>query len=144
MIPEAEGSDKARDEQFKRAEFNAQWQEKFDALDREERRAQQKLEFEQTSKLNALEAQIYALQQKQAWAAQKKMQEESKAGKTPDMTAYAQALSAVSPEAKVLTAQRDELKNALQTAREKLSAQYSVKRTDLQNQRDDDLAKLSQ
>ena len=144
MIPDGEGADKARDEQIKRAELNAQWQEKTDALDREERRTLQKLEFEQTSKLNAVEAQIYALQQKQAWAAQKKLQEESQGGKTPDMTAYAQALASASPEAKSLIVKRDELKNALQTAREELSAQYSVKRTDLQNQRDDDLAKLGQ
>lgn len=143
-IPTAEGSDKARDEQIQRAELNAKWQEKTDALDREERCALQKLEFEQTSKLNAIEAQIYALQQKQAWMVQKKLQEESQAGKTPDMTAYAQALSSTSPEAKPLVAKRDELKNGLQTAREELSAQYNVKRTDVQNQREDDLAKIGQ
>jgi hypothetical protein len=144
MVPDVEGADKLRDQQIKRAELTAQWEEKFDALEREERRAARKLEFAQTSKLNAVEAKLFVLQQRQALAAQKKMLEEAKTGRPPDMDAISQLMTAVSPEMKPLLAQKDELKNALQTAQEELSAQFGVKRTDLQNQRDDDLAKLAQ
>ena len=143
IIPDGEGADKLRESQVKRAELDARWQEKFDALEREERQAGQKLDFEQTSKINAAEAKIYALQQKQAWAAQAKLTEDTKAGKPADMTAYTQALTQATPELKAAAAQRDDLKNALQTAHEELTAQYNAKRTDLQNERDDEVAKLS-
>jgi hypothetical protein len=143
MIPDVEGAEKLRDQQIKRAELTARWEEKFDALEREERRAARKLEFEQTSKLNAVEAKLFVLQQQQAMAAQKKLQEEAQAGRAPDMAVYSQLMTTVSPEAKALLVQKDELKNALQTAQEELSAQFGVKRTDLQNQRDDELAKLA-
>lgn len=143
MLGDAEGADKQRDYLTKQAEINSQFQEKTDAIDREERRATNQLTFEQTSKINALEAQIFVVQQKQAVAAAKKIQDDAKAGKQADMTAYAQIVSTTTPELQKLVAQRDELKNALQTSREEVNAQYNVKRTDIQNQRDDELAKLT-
>ena len=143
MLGDVEGADKQRDYLIKQAEINAQFQEKTDAVNREERHATDQLTFEQTTKINTVEAQIFVLQQKQIVAAQKKIQDEAKAGKQPDMTAYAQLASAPTPEMQKLITQRDELKNSMQTSREEVNAQYNVKRTDIQNQRDDELAKLT-
>jgi hypothetical protein len=137
-ITGSEDAAKLRDEAIKRAEITAKWQEKIDALNREGRRAEFKLSLERHTAINHQEAEIFATEQK---AAADAMRQLNKGGdpKTNNMLTVAQKSNELT---QPLKAKRDEAVNALETALEELRANYSVRRTDLENERDDEIAKV--
>jgi hypothetical protein len=69
------------------------------------------------------------------------MQADSKNGKDP-ATAYASAMQPVTQAAQASKEKRDNLNNEIETGLEEVRAKYKAKRTDLENGRDDDLAKI--
>lgn len=138
MLPDGEGMEKLRAQLIRKAELEAKWSERSDALQREEQRARHALELERTTAINRAEAAIAVAGQKLAVAVTKKLKAEMQAGRAPDPTAYATAINQLPPE---LLAKRDELKNALETAREELRAKFRVRRDELDNGRTEELAK---
>lgn len=140
-ITEGEEAAKQRAAAIKRAEITAKWQEKIDALNREGHRAEAKLSLEKHTELNRLDAEIYVTEQKALFDALKKMQAESKSGKDAG-AAYANALRPVNQATQALKEKRDTLSNEIETALEQLRAKFNAQRTDLENGRDDDLAKI--
>src|ERR1700712_1044961 len=127
-----EGDDaaKQRDQALKTAEITAKYQEQLDDLAQEEETEAAKQRFSQTTKINAAERDLTALTSKHL------MEQVSKgtaAGYNP----------AADPDFAKLSLVRDQAKNALETQRDELRAKFNVKRTDINNAREDDLAKIS-
>ena len=127
-----EGDDaaKQRDLAIKTAELNARFQEKYDDLAVELAGEEAKLRFAQTTKINAAERDLAARTAKYLFE-----QSQKGAAATYNPTA--------DPEYSKLVAARDQAKNALETALDELRAKYNVKRTDLDNAKEDEQAKLS-
>jgi hypothetical protein len=140
-ITEGEEAAKQRAAAIKRAEITAKWQEKIDALNREGHRAEAKLSLDKHTELNRLDAEIYVTEQKALFEALKKMQADAKSGKDAG-AAYASALQPVNQATQALKEKRDTLSNEIETALEQLRAKFNAQRTDLENGRDDDLAKI--
>ncbi|HEY4245619.1 MAG TPA: hypothetical protein VGM64_02120 [Lacunisphaera sp.] len=130
QIDAGDATAKQRDTALKTADITAKYQEQLDDLAQEEALANAKERFEQTTKINAGERDLSAFASKQLMA------QMGKANATPyNPTA--------DPEYNKLAAVRDEARNALETSLDELRAKFNVKRTDINNARDDDLAKLS-
>ncbi|MEO6992058.1 MAG: hypothetical protein ABI273_00390 [Lacunisphaera sp.] len=130
QIDAGDDTAKQRDTALKTAEITAKYQGQLDDLAQEEAIATAKQRFEQTTKINAAERDLSAFATKQMMA------QMGKANATPyNPTA--------DPQYNKLAAVRDDAKNSLETSLDELRAKFNVKRTDINNARDDDLAKLS-
>jgi hypothetical protein len=128
----AEGEDaaKQRDRAVKTAELNAKFQEQTDDLAVEQALEESKLRFAHTTKVNAVERDIAAL------TARHLMEQSSKG-------AAAVYNPMADPEYTKLSAVRDAAKNALETAVDELRAKFNVRRTDIDNAKEDEMAKLN-
>jgi hypothetical protein len=120
---------KQRDVAIKTAEINDRFQEKEDDLALEEAGEESKLRFTSTTKLNDAERALAEMVARHLFTQIQK----------PDATAYNPAAD---PEYTKLAAVRDQAKNALDTALEELHAKFNNRRTDLNNEKEDELAKL--
>ncbi|HVU18857.1 MAG TPA: hypothetical protein VHD32_18275 [Candidatus Didemnitutus sp.] len=132
-IPAADPGDDSSKQQHdlasKTADLNANYQEKYDNLDLEQAQAEAKVRFEHTTKVNAAERDLAALVNKHAFDATQKGGAVWNPMTDPD---YAK-----------LTAARDQAKSDLETALDEVRAQFKSKRTDIDNAKEDDTAKLS-
>lgn len=130
QIDAGDDTAKQRDAALKTAEINAKYQEQLDDLAQEEELANDKLRFAQITKINAADRDLSALTSKHVMA------QMGKASATPyNPTA--------DPDYIKLSAVRDDAKNTLETSLDETRAKFSVKRTDINNAREDDLAKIS-
>ncbi len=133
------GGDKAANLTIRRAELSAQWNEKIGRLDKELELAVRKIQREHTTRVNRAEARIAALGMKAGAVVNARVREKAAKGEAPtpaDLTP--------SPDPALASAEaaRDEARNALQTAIEQKQADFNPRRTALENQRDEELAKL--
>jgi len=136
-----EGGEKARDAVVHKAEIMAKWSEKLDALGLELARAQRQLQLEHTSRINKAEARLVALGVKASAAMNARIQQKLKKGEAPTAEDAAPQPDPAQP---AVEAERDEARNALQTALEKVQASFTPRRNELENQRDEELAKIGQ
>jgi hypothetical protein len=121
---------KQKDLAIKTAELNAKYQEQYDNLANEQAGEEAKLRFAQTTKVNAAERDLAAMTAKY-------MFDQSKKGAAASFNITAD------PDYLKLTAARDQVKSALDTALDELRAKYNAKRTDIDNAKEDEQAKLS-
>lgn len=131
QIDAGDDTAKQRTTAEKTADINAKFQEKTDALASEQRLEEAKLQFSFTTKINAAERDLATLVAKHVFA---------QASKGP-AAAYNPAAD---PEYTKIIAVRDAAKSELDTALDELHAKFSVRRTDIDNAREDELAKLSE
>jgi len=121
---------KQRDQVLKTAEVSAKYQEQLDDLDLEQEAEAAKLRFSHTTRINAAERDLAAMISKHIM---------DQAGKG----AAASYNPAADPDFNKLSTVRDEAKNALQTALDELRAKFEVRRTDINNAREDEKAKIT-
>ena len=114
----------------KSAEINATFQEKYDDLAVELSLEEAKLRFANTNKINAAERDLAAMVTKHLFAQANKG------------TAAAYNPTA-DPEYVKLAAARDAAKSGLETALDELRAKFNVRRTDIDNAKEDELAKAN-
>ncbi|HET7536822.1 MAG TPA: hypothetical protein VFJ90_10230, partial [Candidatus Didemnitutus sp.] len=119
-----------RDTANKTAEITARFQEKLDDLAFEAATAEAKLRFEHTTKINSAEREITLLSLKH-------LVDQSQKGSAGVYNPMAD------PQYTKLAAARDAEKNALDTALEESRAKFGAQRTDIENAREDELAKLN-
>ena len=122
---------KQRDVANKTADINNRFQERDDDLTLEEAAEEAKLRFTYTTKLNAAERDLADMVAKHMFA---QIEKGSAAG------AYNPAAD---PEYTKLAAVRDQAKNGLDTALEEMHAKFNTRRTDISNEKEDEVAKLS-
>ncbi len=129
---DAAGDDaaKQKDLAIKTAELNNKYQEKYDDLALQQSTEEFKLRYSHQTKLNAAERDLGARTTKFLF---EQTQKGGAAGFNP----------AADPEIQKLTAARDAEKNALETDLDELRAKYNAKRTDIDNAKEDDTAKLN-
>ena len=130
QIDAGDDTAKQRAQAGKIAELNAKYQAQTDDLALELSLEEAKLRFAHTTKINAAERDLAAM-------VAKHMLEQSSKG------AAAAYNPAADPEFTKLSAVRDAAKNALETARDELRAKFNVRRTDIDNAKEDELAKLN-
>jgi len=130
QLTDGEDAAKQRDRAVKTAELNAKFQEQTDAVAVEQALEEAKLRFAHTTKLNAAERDLAALTAKH-------LMEQSNKGAAAVYNPMAD------PEFTKLSAVRDAAKSALETALDELRAKFNARRTDLDNAKEDELAKLN-
>jgi hypothetical protein len=132
-IPAADPSDDSskqpHDLAVKTADLNAKYQEKYDALAVEQAQAEAKVRFTHTTAVNQAERELAALINKHTLDA-------AKPGATAPWNPMAD------PDYSKLTGVRDQARSDLETAVEEVRSQYANKRTDIDNAKEDDTAKL--
>ena len=121
---------KQREQAVKTAELTAKFQEQLDDLAAELETESAKLRFEHTTRINAAERDLTAFSAKH-------LMEQVGKGTAANYN------PAADPEFAKLTAARDAARSALETALEELRAKFNVRRTDIENAREDEQAKLS-
>ncbi len=121
---------KQRDQATKVAELNDKFQAKLDDLAYDAAVDEAKLRFSNTTKINEAEKALTALMTKH-------LVEQSQKGNAAVYNPTAD------PQYAKLCASRDEAKNALDTAIEESRAKFSAQRTDIENAKEDELAKLN-
>lgn len=130
QIDAGEDTAKQRAQAGKTADLNAKYQEQTDNLAVELSLEEAKLRFAHTTKINTIERDLAALMAKH-------LLEQSGKG------AAATFNPAADPEFTKLSATRDAAKSVLETALDELRAKFNVRRTDIDNAKEDELAKLS-
>ena len=128
QIDGGEDSAKQRAAAEKTADINAKFQEQADDLAVEQALEEAKLRFSNTSKINATERDLAAMVAKHLI---------DQAGKG----SAAMYNPAADPNYTKLSAARDAAKSELETALDELRAKFNVRRTDIDNAREDELAK---
>ena len=112
------------------AEINAKFQEQSDSLAVELTGEEAKLRYTNTTKINAAERDLATMVAKHLFTQANK-------------GAAAAYNPAADPDYVKLAATRDAARSELETALDELRAKFNVRRTDLDNAREDELAKLS-
>ncbi|MDI1337207.1 MAG: hypothetical protein PSU94_13570 [Lacunisphaera sp.] len=130
QITEGEDAAKQRDRAVKTAELSAKFQEQTDDLAVEQAGEEAKLRFAHTTKINAAERDLAALTGKHLM---EQTQKGSAAAYNP----------AADPEFTKLSAVRDAVRSALETALDELRAKFNARRTDVDNAKEDEMAKLN-
>lgn len=124
-----EDAAKVRHQAEHTAEINAKYQEQTDDLAVEQALEEAKLRFAHTTKINTAERDLAAM-------VTKHIVNQANKG------AAAVYNPASDPEYTKLSAVRDGARSALDTALDELRAKYNVRRTDIDNAREDELAKV--
>lgn len=130
QIDAGDDTAKQRDQATKTAEVTAKYQEQLDDLALEQEAESAKFRFAHTTKINAAERDLSILTTKH-------LLEQSAKG------AAAVYNPAADPDYAQLAATRDTARSALETALDELRAKISVRRTDIENARDDEQAKIA-
>ncbi len=130
QLTEGEDAATQRDRAVKIAEVSAKLQEQTDEVAVEQSLEEAMLRFAHTTKLNAVERDIAALTGKH-------LLEQSAKGTAAVYNPTAD------PEFTKLSAVRDAAKNALETALDELRAKFNARRTDIDNAKEDELAKFN-
>ena len=131
--PSAEGGDdaaKQHDTALKTAELNGKFQEKYDDLELEQAAEEAKVRFSHTTKINEAERDLSAMMAKHVL----------------DQSAKGSAAiynPAADPAYAKLTAARDQARSDLETALDELRAKFASRRTDIDNAKEDELAKIN-
>jgi hypothetical protein len=128
---EGEDAAKQRTLAVKTAELSAKYQEQLDNLDLEQEAETAKLRYQHTTKINAAERDITALTTKHLV---------EQMDKGAGAAAY---LPMNDPDFIKLSTVRDAAKSALETALDELRAKFNVRRTDIDNAKEDEVAKLN-
>lgn len=123
-------SGKQRDLAVKAAEVSAKCQEQLDDLGLEEETEAARLRFNHTTRINGAERDLAALSARLMMA---QINKGTAATYNP----------AADPEIARLSKARDEAKNALDTALDELRAKFTVRRTEIENAREDEPAKAA-
>ena len=131
QIDAGDDTAKQRDRAIKTAEINAKFQEQLDDLALAEANDTAKLRFTHTTKINTAESDLAALTSKLLFA---------QSGKN---TTAGFNLTA-NPDFIKLSAARDQAKSMLETALDELRASYRTRHTDIDNAKEDELAKLTE
>ena len=131
--PPAEGGDdaaKQHDLALKTAELNGKFQGQYDDLELEQAAEEAKVRFSHTTKINTAERDLSALMAKH-------MLDQAGKGNAAAWN------PAADPDFGKLTAARDQAKGDLETALDELRAKFTGRRTDIDNAKEDELAKLN-
>ena len=128
QIDAGDDTAKQKTQAEKTADLNAKYQEQSDDLAIELSLEEAKLRFTHTSKLNAAERDMAAMVAKHLFAQASK-------------GAAAAYNPAADPEYVKLAAARDAAKSEMETALDELRAKFNVRRTDIDNAKEDELAK---
>ena len=130
QIDAGDDTAKQKSQAEKTADLNTKYQEQSDDLAIELSVQEAKLRFTYTTKLNAAERDLAAMVAKHLFA---------RAGKG----AAAAYNPAADPEYVKLAAARDAVKSEMETALDELRAKFNVRRTDIDNAKEDELAKAN-
>lgn len=139
MFAGQEGGAKLAEKLVRKAEITARWSEKIRSAEKELERATRKLQLEHTTRINRAEARIAALEIKAGVIMNARIREKAARGEAP---MPADVIPVADPATPAAEAERDAARNALQTALEQQQADFSPRRTELENQRDEELAKI--
>ena len=130
QIDAGDDTAKQRETATKTADLNDQYQQKYDDLALEQATEEAKVRYARTTAINTAERDLAALMNKRM------LDQTSKPGAAPWNPA-------ADPDYAKLTAARDQAKNELETALDEVRAKFSSRKTDLDNAKEDDLAKLN-